>query len=136
MVTMPQACEFTPTAADVDSVLAWFAHYDALAVSKDVEGMADQAMFPLNEVTDGSAESVDRANFVAQMAEQLGQSTDFTMESTRTPHFINENLVFVITDATFTADGFSQQVRYGDLLVKCDGDWKFQTMVQGGWGEG
>lgn len=135
MVTMPQACEFTPTTADVDSVLAWFARYDALATSKDVEAMADQAMFPLNEVTDGSAASVDRAGFTAQMAEQLGQSTDFTMESTRTPHFINENLVFVITDATFTADGFSQRVRYGDLLVKCDGDWKFQTMVQGGWGE-
>ncbi|MGW4098624.1 nuclear transport factor 2 family protein [Mycobacterium sp. NPDC004974] len=135
MMTTPQACEFTPTTADVDSVLAWFARYDALALNKDVEGMADQAMFPLNEVTDGSAESVDRAGFIAQMAEQLGQSTDFAMESTRTPHFINENLVFVITDATFTADGFSQQVRYGDLLVKCDGDWKFQTMVQGGWGE-
>ncbi|WP_273734519.1 nuclear transport factor 2 family protein [Mycolicibacterium septicum] len=135
MVTMPQACEFIPTTADVDSVLAWFAHYDGLAMSKDVEGMADQAMFPLNEVTDGSAEAVDRAGFIAQMAEQLGQNTDFTMESTRTPHFINENLVFVITDAAFTADGFSQRVRYGDLLVKCDGDWKFQTMVQGGWGE-
>ncbi|WP_029110274.1 hypothetical protein [Mycobacterium sp. URHD0025] len=135
MVTMPQSCEFTPTADDVDSVLAWFAHYDHLAISKDIEGMADQAMFPLNEVTDGSAESVDRAGFVAQMAEQFSANTDFAMESTRTPHFINENLVFVITDATFTADGFSHRVRYGDLLVKCDGAWKFQTMVQGGWGE-
>lgn len=133
MVTMPQAATFSPSAADVDSVLAWFDRYDALAVGKHAEAMADEAMFPLNEVTDGSAQSVDRAEFIAQMTEQLGQSTDFAMESTRTPHFINENLVFVITDATFTADGFSQRVRYGDLLVKCDGDWKFQTMVQGGW---
>lgn len=133
MVTMPQAATFSPSAADVDSVLAWFDRYDALAMSKDAEAMADEAMFPLNEVTDGSAQSVDRAGFIAQMTEQLGQSADFAMESTRTPHFINENLVFVITDATFTADGFSQRVRYGDLLVKCDGDWKFQTMVQGGW---
>lgn len=136
MVNMPQAAEFSPTAADVDSVLAWFARYDALALDKNVEAMADEAMFPLNEVTDGSAEAVDRAGFVAQMTQQLGESTDFAMESTRTPHFINENLVFVITDATLTADGFSQQVRYGDLLVKRDGDWKFQTMVQGGWGQG
>ncbi|MUL85863.1 MULTISPECIES: nuclear transport factor 2 family protein [unclassified Mycolicibacterium] len=135
MVTMPQAGEFSSTAADVDSVLAWFARYDALAVSKDIDAMADEAMFPLNEVTDGSAEAVDRAGFIAQMTEQLSESTDFTMESTRTPHFINENLVFVITDATITADGSSQRVRYGDLLVKCDGDWKFQTMVQGGWGD-
>ncbi|MGV0812227.1 nuclear transport factor 2 family protein [Mycolicibacterium boenickei] len=135
MVTTPQASEFSPTTADVDAVLAWFARYDALAVDKNVEAMADEAMFPLNEVTDGSAVAVDRAGFVAQMTEQLGASTDFAMESTRTPHFINENLVFVITDATLTANGSSQQVRYGDLLVKCGGDWKFQTMVQGGWGE-
>ncbi|OBB97470.1 hypothetical protein [Mycolicibacterium peregrinum] len=135
MVTMPQAAEFSPSAADVDSVLAWFARYDALAVAKNIDAMADEAMFPLNEVTDGSAESVDRAGFIAQMTEQLSTGTDFAMESTRTPHFINENLVFVVTDATFTADGFSRQVRYGDLLVKCGGDWKFQTMVQGGWGE-
>ncbi|WKG02577.1 nuclear transport factor 2 family protein [Mycolicibacterium sp. HK-90] len=135
MVTMPQAGEFSPTAADVDAVLAWFARYDALAIDRNVEAMADEAMFPLNEVTDGRAEAVDRPGFVAQMAQQLGESSDFAMESTRTPHFINENLVFVITDATFTADGFSQRVRYGDLLVKRDGAWKFQTMVQGGWGE-
>lgn len=135
MVTMPQAGEFSPTAADIESVLAWFARYDALAVDKNIDAMADEAMFPLNEVTDGSAQSVDRAGFVAQMTEQLSQSTDFAMESTRTPHFINENLVFVMTDATITADGVGQRVRYGDLLVKCGGDWKFQTMVQGGWGE-
>ncbi|KHO17664.1 hypothetical protein [Mycolicibacterium setense] len=135
MATTPQAGEFTPTTADVDSVNAWFARYDALVKETNVEAMADEAMFPLNEVTDGRAEAVDRAGFIAQMAQQLGQNTDFAMESTRTPHFINENLVFVITDATFTADGSSQRVRYGDLLVKCDGDWKFQTMVQGGWGE-
>ncbi len=136
MVAMPQVSEFHPSADDVDSVLAWFTHFDTVAVDKNIEAMADQAMFPLNEVTDGRAETVDRAGYIAQMTEQLGASTGFSMESTRTPHFINANLVFVITDATITADGFSQRVRYGDLLVKCDGDWKFQTMVQGGWGEG
>ncbi|OBG85372.1 hypothetical protein A5699_24970 [Mycobacterium sp. E802] len=135
MINLPQAGAFSPTTADIDSVLAWFSRYDALTLDKNIDAMADEAMFPLNEVTDGRAEAVDRAGFVAQMTDQLSQSTDFAMECTRTPHFINENLVFVITDATFTADGFSQQVRYGDLLVKCGGDWKFQTMVQGGWGE-
>ncbi|WP_306363186.1 hypothetical protein [Nocardia sp. CC227C] len=39
----------------------------------------------------------------------------------------------MITDATIAIGDFSQQVRYGDLLVKCRGEWKFQTMVQGGW---
>ncbi|UXA11841.1 nuclear transport factor 2 family protein [Mycobacterium sp. SMC-8] len=127
---------YAPSPADVEDVLAWFARYDALAVAKDIEGMADQAMFPLNEVTDGRAESCDRDRFVAQMTQELGGAGDVFMESVRTPHFINENLVFVITDATITVDGHSQQVRYGDLLVRSRSDgWKFQTMVQGGWGD-
>ncbi|KWX57409.1 hypothetical protein [Mycobacterium sp. NAZ190054] len=126
---------YAPSPADVEEVLEWFAHYDALTVAKDIGGMADQAMFPLNEVTDGRAESCDRDRFVAQMTHELGGAGEVTMDSVRTPHFINENLVFVITDATITAGGHSQQVRYGDLLVKSGGRWKFQTMVQGGWGE-
>ncbi|MBY8853431.1 nuclear transport factor 2 family protein, partial [Saccharothrix sp. MB29] len=62
----------------------------------------------------------------------LGEG-DVRMESVRTPHFVNADLVFVITDATITAGESSQVVRYGDLLVKVDGRWLFQTMVQGGW---
>ena len=126
---------FAPTPTDVDDVLAWFTRYDALAVAKDIDAMADEAMFPLNEVTDGFAASCDRDTFVAQMTEHLGEVGDVSMESVRTPHFINENLVFVITDATITAGEHRQHVRYGDLLVKTDRGWKFQTMVQGGWGE-
>jgi len=135
MVSTPAQSGFAPSPTDVADVLAWFGRYDALAVGKDIEAMADQAMFPLNEVTDGYAASCDRDTFVAQMTEHLGGSGDVSMESVRTPHFINENLVFVITDATITAGEFTQQVRYGDLLVKAGGAWKFQTMVQGGWGE-
>jgi len=135
MVSVPQQAGFAPSSADVEDVLGWFARYDALAVAKDIDGMADQAMFPLNEVSDGKAESCDRQRFVAQMTEHVGGSDDITMDSVRTPHFINENLVFVITDATITAGDFSQQVRYGDLLVKSVDGWKFQTMVQGGWGD-
>ena len=135
MTTVPQQDGFSPSSAEVDEVLTWFARYDALAVAKDIEGMADQAMFPINEVTDGRAESCDRQRFVAQMTDQLREAGDVTMDSVRTPHFLNENLVFVITDAMITADGYSQQVRYGDLLVRSEGGWKFQTMVQGGWGE-
>ncbi|MGM1061188.1 nuclear transport factor 2 family protein [Saccharothrix sp. Mg75] len=123
---------FTPTDEDVAGVLAWFAEWDALAVAKDVEAMADKALFPVNAVTDGSARSWDRARFLADMAASLGDG-DVGMESVRTPHFLTADLVFVITDATITADGHAQVVRYGDLLVKVDGRWLFQTMAQGGW---
>lgn len=56
---------FTASAADVQDVLDWFGRYDAMVVAKDFEGMADQALFPLNEVTDGKAASCDRHRFVA-----------------------------------------------------------------------
>ncbi|CAL9559431.1 hypothetical protein SUDANB95_04563 [Actinosynnema sp. ALI-1.44] len=117
---------------DVKGVLDWFERWDALAVAKDVEAMADMSLFPVNAVTDGSAEQWDRARFLRDMAANLGEG-DVRMESVRTPVFINANLVFVITDATITLGEHSQAVRYGDLLVKTDGKWLFQTMAQGGW---
>jgi hypothetical protein len=85
--------------------------------------MADMAMFPLNEVTDdgagnGQAEQCSREQYLAQMAEVMGGSgDDVTMESTRTPHFIADGLVFVITEGAVTYEGQT----YGDLLVKKDG---------------
>jgi hypothetical protein len=132
---------FVPEAEDIESVLAWFAQYDAYVADGNIEGMADMAMFPINEVSDrsdgnASVNSCDRDQFINQMTEIVGGSGDVRMESKRTPHFLNKNLVFVITDATITANGHTQQVRYGDLLVKADGRWVFQTMVQGGWGDG
>ncbi|PSL53687.1 hypothetical protein B0I31_108134 [Saccharothrix carnea] len=123
---------FVPTGEDVAGVLAWFEQWDALAVAKDVEAMAGMALFPVNAVTEGSAQSWDRARFLNDMAATLGDG-DVHMESVRTPVFINADLVFVVTDATITAGEFTQAVRYGDLLVKVDGEWLFQTMVQGGW---
>ncbi|QFZ17977.1 hypothetical protein [Saccharothrix syringae] len=123
---------FVPTDEDVAGVLAWFEEWDALAVAKDVEAMAGMALFPVNAVTDGSAQSWDRARFLADMGANLGGG-DVRMESVRTPHFVSADLVFVITDATITVGGHSQVVRYGDLLVKTGGRWLFQTMVQGGW---
>ncbi|GAA1336794.1 hypothetical protein GCM10009660_17910 [Catellatospora bangladeshensis] len=121
-----------PTDEDVAGVLDWFARWDALAVAKDVEAMAGMALFPVNAVTDGAAELWDRERFLKDMAAQLGDG-DVRMESVRTPVFVNAGLVFVITDATITVGDFSQVVRYGDLLVKVAGEWRFQTMVQGGW---
>lgn len=44
-------------------------------------------------------------------------------------------MVVVFTDSTMTAGGESQQLRYADVLMKRDGAWAFQTMIQGGWGD-
>jgi hypothetical protein len=138
MQSMPSTSGFVPSEADLASVQAWFERYDALAAAQDYEGMADQAVFPLNEVTDDGqgnarAEQFGREGFVAQMADVMGGGGDVTMETTRTPHFLSAGLVFVVTEGTMTYGGQSQPIRYGDLLLKVDGQWRFQTMVQGGW---
>lgn len=130
---------FVPTDADVAGVLAWFERYDALAAAQDYDAMADVAAFPLNEVTDdgsgnAKAEQLDRSAYVAQMAQVMGGAGDVELKTTRTPHFLSDSLVFVISDGTMTYQGQTTPIRYGDLLIKVDGEWKFQTMVQGGWG--
>jgi hypothetical protein len=135
----PVAGVFEPTDDDRASVLAWFERYDALAAADDFEAMADLAVFPLNEVTDdgnGNATAVqlDRTAYLEQMAEVMGGTGEYSMESARTAHFLSDALVFVVTEATLTVGEHRQQLRYGDLLVKVDGAWRFQTMVQGGWG--
>lgn len=132
---------FEPSAEDVASVHAWFAEYDAHIANAELERMADMALFPLNIVSDseesgnGAAAQQTREQFVESMSQVVGGAGDMKMESTRTPIFLTGQLVLVVTDATFTIDGVSQPVRYADLLVKRDGKWLFQTMVQGGWGD-
>lgn len=132
---------FSPSAEDTASVMAWFARYDGLAADGDVEAMADMAVFPLNVVSDshggdGAAAQWSREQFVRTMSEVLaGGSRNVRLESRRTPHFLTGSLVLVITDATMTATGTPPQaLRYADLLIRRDGGWAFQTMVQGGWG--
>ncbi|TDC78820.1 nuclear transport factor 2 family protein [Micromonospora sp. KC606] len=140
-ITPPADAGFVPDAAALTELDEWFRRYDALAEAGDVAGTADLAMFPLNTVTDdaageGSAQQLDRAAYLEMMGGVLGGGGggDLRMESRRTPYFLTPSLVVVFTEAEFTVDGERQQVRYADLLVKSGGQWRFQTMVQGGWG--
>ncbi|WP_163508624.1 DUF4440 domain-containing protein [Fodinicola acaciae] len=129
---------FTPSAEDIASVEAWFADYDKMAARGDAAASADVAMFPLNVVSDGpsgngSAAQWDRETYLATMSQVIAGGT--TMDSTREPIFLTGNLVVVITNATFTTGDQVQRVRYADVLVRRDGRWLFQTMIQGGWGD-
>ncbi|MFI8996527.1 nuclear transport factor 2 family protein [Streptomyces sp. NPDC053542] len=137
---VPEAGAYAPTEEDLRGVEEWFARYDALSAEADVEGMADMAVFPLNLVSDDSKGDAwtgqwSRAEFVRTMREVMGGDEDVSFESVRTPHFLSASLAVVFTDAVFTVDGRSQAVRYADVLVKRDGVWAFQTMIQGGWGD-
>jgi hypothetical protein len=119
-------------------VLSWFARYDRLVESGDLDAMADMAVFPLNEVTDdtdgfGVVALCDRERFLLQMEGAIGGAGQVSMESVRHPHFISRSLCFVITDAAITAHGQTQQMRYGDLLIRTPTGWQFQTMVASGY---
>ncbi|MFC7304833.1 nuclear transport factor 2 family protein [Streptomyces monticola] len=132
---------YTPTADDRASLDAWFAEYDAESGKRNIERMADLAVFPLNLVSDDSAGNGrsaqwDREQFVETMTRVMGDgSQDITFESVRTPVFLSPAMAVVFTDSTMTMDGQSQQLRYADILVRRDGKWAFQTMIQGGWGD-
>jgi len=134
------AAGVTVAQGDAEEVLTWFTRYDGLVAAGDLDAMADMASFPINEVTDdaggfGITGPCDRAKFLEQMREAVGGAGEVSMESTRHPVFLSRALCFVVTDAVITAHGHSQQMRYGDLLVRTADGWRFQTMVAGGWYE-
>lgn len=123
---------------DRADVLAWFAQYDDLVGRGDLDAMADRAVFPINEVTDDAEghaliKDCDRATFLTQMEQVVGDGGGVEMTSTRHPVFLAPGLCFVVTDAEFTVDGRTTTMRYGDLLVRTAEGWRFQTMVAGGW---
>jgi hypothetical protein len=140
VTTLPDT-GYTPTAEELASIQEWFAAYDAHSAKREVERMADLAVFPLNLVSDdsagnGASAQWDRAQFVETMGQVMGEGGgDITFESTRTPVFLSPAMAVVFTDSTMTLDGQTQQLRYADILIRRDSKWAFQTMIQGGWGD-
>ncbi|MFF3398986.1 nuclear transport factor 2 family protein [Streptomyces sp. NPDC002659] len=132
---------YTPTDEELASIQDWFAAYDAHSAKREVERMADLAVFPLNLVSDdsagnGASAQWDRRQFVETMSQVMGDgSDDIAFESTRTPVFLSPAMAVVFTDSTMTMDGRTQQLRYADVLIRRDGAWAFQTMLQSGWGD-
>ncbi|BDM74120.1 hypothetical protein HEK616_76070 (plasmid) [Streptomyces nigrescens] len=140
MTVLPRT-GYVPTAEDRASLDAWFAEYDAQSAKRNVERMADMAAFPLNLVSDdaagnGRSAQWDRERFIATMTHVMGDGgEDITFESTRTPVFLSPAIAVVFTDSTMTVQGETRQLRYADILIRRDGTWAFQTMIQGGWGD-
>ncbi|MGP8299178.1 nuclear transport factor 2 family protein [Streptomyces inhibens] len=132
---------YVPTAEDRESLDAWFAEYDARSAKRNVERMADMAVFPLNLVSDdaagnGRSAQWDREWYIATMTQVMGDgSEDIAFESTRTPVFLSASMAVVFSDSVMMAEGRTRQLRYADVLVRRDGKWAFQTMIQGGWGD-
>ncbi|MDI2131306.1 nuclear transport factor 2 family protein [Yinghuangia seranimata] len=133
---------YQPTAEELQAVEAWFVAYDAVAERGAIEELADLAVFPMNVATDvpgghAAVRQWTREEYIEAMREAIGGGTaGLDLASTRTPRFVSANLVVVETEATMTFEGQRQSMHYVDLLVRTEGGWAFQTMVQGGWGHG
>ncbi|GLW99132.1 nuclear transport factor 2 family protein [Microtetraspora sp. NBRC 16547] len=133
---------YQPSDEELKSIEDWFVQYDALADQGEIEKLADLAVFPMNLATDvpGAFAAVrqwTREEYIEAMKEAMsGGTAGLELESTRTPHFISQNLVLVKTTATMTIEGRRESMHYADLLVRTEDGWAFQTMVQGGWGHG
>lgn len=134
--------QFTPTAADTESLLAWFDRYDNHVRRNDTEAMADMALFPLVVMTNDSAgecvtQEWDRATFVQSMDMSADGSdpASIQIDNDRRPTFLNSDIAVVITDSTVTAGGDTQYMRYVDVMAKTGGEWRFKSMIQAGWGD-
>ncbi|CAM5490227.1 hypothetical protein GCM10010329_68890 [Streptomyces spiroverticillatus] len=135
---LPVDTGYAATAEELAALDAWFAAYDDHCTSCRVEEMADMAVFPLNLVSDdsrgdGRSAQWERRQFVETMRHVLGEGASFA--STRTPVFLSAAMAVVFTDCTATVDDEEHRMRYADVLIKQDGRWVFQTMIQGGWGD-
>ncbi|QNP65289.1 nuclear transport factor 2 family protein [Streptomyces genisteinicus] len=140
MTVLPETGH-TPTAGELAEIERWFETYDALSAARDIEGMADMAVFPLNLVSDdasarGASAQWDREQFVATMTQVMGQGGEpLSFSSERTPVFLSPAMVVVFTDSAMTAGGTTERLRYADVLIRRADGWAFQTMIQSGWGE-
>ncbi|MEU2870566.1 nuclear transport factor 2 family protein [Streptomyces olivoreticuli] len=140
-MTIPPDTAYQPTDEELASIEKWFADYDTAAGRRDIERMADLAVFPLNLVSDdaagqGASAQWDRQRFIDAMTRVMGDGAEgITFESTRTPVFLGPAIAVVFTDSVMTTDGHTQRLRYADILIRRDGSWAFQTMIQGGWGD-
>ncbi|MDB1089212.1 nuclear transport factor 2 family protein [Streptomyces sp. ACA25] len=132
---------FTPTPQARELLDDWFARFDEYSGKGDFARMADLAVFPLNVITDdgagnGFTAQWDRERYLRTMAKVMDgapEGVELRFDSRRSPHFLSEDLVVVVTDATMTMGEHVQEMRYADILVKREGDWAFQTMAQSGW---
>ncbi|MEU0088603.1 nuclear transport factor 2 family protein [Streptomyces sp. NPDC006274] len=132
---------YIPSAGELASIQEWFTDYDAHSAARDIERMADMAVFPLNLISDdsagdGASAQWDRRQFVETMTQVMGDGDgDISFESVRTPVFLSAAMAVVFTDSTMTMDGQTRQLRYADVLIRRNGTWAFQTMMQGSWGD-
>lgn len=109
------------------------------------EAKGDEAMlmamrdFPLYMATDdmkGMFEGtmVSKEQFVAMMKQMENMPKDIKMTHKPTISVLSDSLANVVDDFTMTMGKMKVSGRNAALLVKVDGNWKWKSMVEAGWG--
>ncbi|MDP4534742.1 nuclear transport factor 2 family protein [Alkalimonas collagenimarina] len=132
---------FEPTKEQQQEIYDWFAKYDELTKAFKFEAMADRGLFPMYVITDdstgnGVTRTWSRNDFITSMKSAMENTPeDIEYNMTRTPYMINANVAIVLTEWRPQKDSDEGALKYADVLLKENGDWRFQTMIQGGWGD-
>ncbi|MBZ2188873.1 hypothetical protein K8B33_07180 [Alcanivorax sp. JB21] len=132
---------FEPTSESKKEIDDWFVAYDELTRYFKFEEMADRGLFPMYVITDdstgnGVTRTWSREDFITSMKSAMENTPDDIQYNTvRKPYMINANVAIVLTEWRPNKDSDEGALKYADVLLKKDGEWRFQTMIQGGWGD-
>ncbi|HEX8818307.1 MAG TPA: hypothetical protein VF794_00145 [Archangium sp.] len=121
-------------------VQEFFKQQEELAKKGDMEAMMATHDFPLYMATDDlkgvpEAREFSREEYVAMMKpfyENMPKDMKVTHKPTIT--VLSDSLVSVTDDFTMTVGKQKVTGRNAALLVKRDGQWKWKTMIEAGWG--
>lgn len=130
---------FTASESDIAGLMAWFKNYDALVAANNADRMIKEAHLPITVITDDSkgdcvAQQWDESAFRASIEGNVN-GPDTSIKNNRKPFFLSNNLAVVITESVVTSGDDTHYMRYADIMAKQDGEWKFKSMVQAGWGD-
>jgi len=132
---------FEPTDIQRQELFKWFSRYDELTKNFKFEAMADQGVFPMYVITDNSSgdgvtRTWSREDFIQSMTSAMENTpADIEYNTIRKPLMINGNVAVVFTEWRPNKDSDEGVLKYADILLKKGGEWRFQTMIQGGWGD-
>jgi hypothetical protein len=136
----PQARKPTNEAATKKEIMAFFKQMEENMKKGDLEADVAAVDFPVYMVTDDmkgvpEAKEFNREQYTAMMKpahENMPKDTKMTHKPTIT--VLSDSLANVVDEYTMTMGKQKMSGRNGGLLVKRDGQWKWKTMVEAGWG--
>lgn len=121
-------------------ITEFIAQMDALCQKGEFEGMVNKVDFPVYMITDDAkgtpeAQAMNRQQYTAMMR-PFFESKPKDMKVTHKPTIavLSDSLVSLTDDFTMSTGGTKMSGRSAGLLVKRDGEWKWKSMTEAGWG--